>query len=72
MWSRGRNGEMSRDGLYRSRYFRILSALWEVEPQSIKTCLREIRAEETKAICFVPGYAGAWRARRIENDGEWC
>jgi len=69
VWSRSRDGSLSGDGLYRARYFCLLSGLWEVEPQPIKQALKEIRAEETKAIRFVPGYAGAWKARRIENDG---
>jgi len=71
MWSRGRNGDMSRDGLYRARFFRFLLLLWEEEPQPIKQALKEIRAEETKAIKFVPGYAGAWRARRIQTVNQW-
>jgi len=63
-WSRNRDGNLSRDGLFRSRYFRILSNLWEVEPQPIKDILKEIRKEETSQFDWVPGYAGAWKAQR--------
>ena len=48
-----------------------LMDVWEEEPQPIKQALKEIRAEETKAIKFVPGYAGAWRARRIQTVNQW-
>ena len=71
MWSRSRNGDLSRDGLFRSRYFRILSNLWETEPQPIKACLREIREEETSCIKWVRGYCGAWKAEKIQTINQW-
>ena len=68
VWSLQPNGNMSGDGFYRARYFNLLSCLWEVEPQPIKACLREIREAEGKAIRFIRGYQGAWKAVRVRVE----
>ena len=71
MWSRSRNGSLSRDGLYRARYFCLLSRLWEAESPPFKQILREVRQEETKSIRWIPGYAGAWHAEKIQTVNQW-
>ena len=67
MWSRKTDGILSREGLYRARYFNLLSRLWEAEPQPIKACLREIREADTDSIRWVRGTWGALKAVRVEQ-----
>ena len=66
MWSLQPNGYMSGDGVYRARFFQILSRLWEAEPQPIKACLKEIREADTESIRWVRGTWGAVTAVRVE------
>ena len=68
VWSLHPNGNMSGDGFYRARYFKLLSRLWEAEPQPIKACLKEIREADTESIRWVRGTWGACKAERIEYE----
>lgn len=40
------------------------------EPDTLLDILKEIRLMETSQFKFVPGYAGAWKAERIEYESK--
>ena len=46
----------------------LLSRMQVKPPEPIENILSQIRKTETSQFEWVQGYAGAWKARRIEND----